>query len=281
MKIWEAIIYAIIGGITKLMPISFSGHSILIQNTFHLSSLYNGDGLFVRAGISLGIFIALYMVFYKEAKEYKLIMRNLKNGDSRRRRVQREERELNTRFLLLTMIGFIPMLLSLIFLGKAEGINKLTYITAFFVLNGLVILLCTRRPAGKIDGWHTNLFDALWIALARIFAVFPGLSSVGASICIGRARGLDDTVNFRLTYMITLAFELVSVIYYLLRGFIVGSFYGRTILSFLIAVPVSTVASLLALVTMRNILAQNKLRSFMYYCFDAAAIAFIIAIING
>lgn len=281
MKIWEAIIYAIVGGFTELLPISFSGHSLLVQNVFHLSPLYSGDGPFVRAGISLGIFIALYMVFNREAKESGAIMRNLRSDNSRHRRARREEQEIKTRMFLLTIIGFIPMLFSFIFLGRAEGIGKLTYVSLFFVLNGLMILLCTRGAAGNRGEREVNLFDGIWIGLCRTVSVFPGLSSFGTSLCIGRVRGLNDGVNLRLAYMITMAFQPVSIAYYFLRGIIVGNFYGRTILSFLVAVLVSAGISLLSLATFKTVITKNKLRSFMYYCFDAAAIAFIIAIING
>ncbi len=281
MKIWEAIIYAIVGGLTELLPISFSGHSILLQNTFHFSPLYSGDGPYVRAGISLGIIIALYMVLKGETRESRMVMEGMRNHHPHHRRARREEQALHTRVFLLTMIGVIPMLFSFIFLGKAEGIGNLTYITVFFVLNGLLILFCTRGTVGKRGAWDTYLYDTLLMGIFRMVSVFPGMSSVGTSLCIGRARGLNDDINIRFTYMMTLAFEVVSVLFYLFRGIFFGSFYGRTLISILIAVIISAIVAFLALITFRNMVMKNKLRSFMYYCFDAAAIAFIIAIING
>ena len=118
MKIWEAIIYAIVGGLTELLPISFSGHSLMLQNVFHFSPLYSGDGLFVRAGISLGIFIALYMVFHQETKESLILMGNPQSRDPRHRRARREEQEIKTRMFLLTVIGLIPMLFSFFFMKR-------------------------------------------------------------------------------------------------------------------------------------------------------------------
>ena len=281
MKIWEALIYAIVGGITELLPISFSGHSILFQHTFHLSSLYSGDGPFIRAGISVGIIIALYMIFRGETKESRLIMRRLRNDHSSRRRAQREDQALKTRVFIMTTVGMIPMFFSFLFLGKAEGIDNLLYVSGFYVLSGLILFFCTRGPVGTKGGWEATLYDTLLMALFRMGSVFPGMSAVGSSLCIGRARGLNNEMNIRFTYMMALAFEVVSVVFYLLRGIIVGNLYGRTIISVFVAVIVSAVVSFMALMTFRNMIRNNKLRSFMYYCFDVAAIAFIIAIING
>ena len=281
MKIWQAIIYAIVGGITELLPISFSGHSMVLQNTFHLSPLNAGDGPFIRAGISLGMIIALYLVFHRETRESRMLVRRMTSHSSRRRRAGREEQGLKIRVLLLTGFGLIPMLFSFLFLGKAEGITKSVYISAFFVVNGLLIFLCTRGPEGKRGEREVTLYDTILMGLLRMPSVFPGLSSVGTSLCIGRARGISNTLNIRITYMLTLAFQILSCVFYLFRGIFYGNFYGITILSLLVVVILSAVVAFLALLTFRNMMLKNKLRSFMYYCFDAAAISFIIAIING
>lgn len=281
MKIWEALIYAIIGGVTEILPISFSGHGILFEKTFHMSPLYSSDGLFIRAGISIGIVIALCMVFRQETQESKLIFQRLRSNGSRTRKSNQVDQGLKTRVLLLSIIGFIPMLFSFLFLGRAEGISNLTYIAVLFAVNGLLILICTRGTVGKRGDREATLYDMLLMGLFRTVCVFPGLSSAGASLCIGRARGLSNTFNIRVTYMLTIAFQIISCVYYLFRGIFMGDFYGRTILSFVVAVLVSAVAAFFALVTFRNMLLKNKLKAFMYYCFDAAAIAFIIAIING
>lgn len=281
MKIWEAIIYAIIGGITEILPISFSGHSILFENTFHLSPLYSGDGPFVRAGISVGIVIALYIIFHREAGESKQAFRTMGSGRASGRASRRDEESLKTRVLLLSVIGFIPMLFSLIFLGKAEGMSNLTSIAILFAINGLLILICTRGAVGKRGEREATLYDMILMGLLRMISVFPGLSSSGTSLCIGRARGLSNSFNIRITYMLTMAFQILSCVFYLIRGIFMGDFYGRTLLSFLVAVIFSAGAAFLALITFRNMVMKNKLKAFMYYCFDAAAIAFIIAIING
>ena len=281
LKIWEAMIYAFVGGITELLPISFSGHSILLQNMFHISSLFSDDGPFIRGGISIGIAIALYMVFQGDTRESTLIVQKSKGRNLRNRRVRREEEDLKSRVFLLTLIGFVPMLLSFLFLGKWESTGKLTMVTVFFCINGILIFLCTRGQPGKKGEREITLYDTLLMGLFRMLSVFPGLSSVSTSLCIGRARGLSDSVNIRITYMLTLGFQVISALFYIVRGIFVGSFYGRTILSFLIVIPIAAVVSFFALITFRNIVLKNKLRAFMYYCFDAAAIAFIVAIING
>lgn len=281
MKFWEVILYALVGGISELLPISFSGHSAMLQNVFHMSSLNAGDGFYVRAGICIGIIIALCMVFRNETRESKLILRKLRGRDTHRRRTSGQEQGIKIRVFLLSFFAFIPMLFSLIFMGKAENNGSLIHITIFFVLNGFLIFLCTRGPVGQRGDREVTLYDSLLIGVLRMLSVFPGLSSVGTSLCIGRARGMSQSFNIRFTYMLTMGFQLVGCVYYLFRGFIFGSFTGRSILSFILSIVISSVAAFFSMLYFKNVIMKDKLKMFVYYCFDAAAIAFIIAIING
>lgn len=66
MKIWEAIIYGIIGGLTEVLPVSFAGHAALLRGAFNLSSLNEGSGLYVRAAICLGVALAVLLAFINE-----------------------------------------------------------------------------------------------------------------------------------------------------------------------------------------------------------------------
>ena len=63
MKIWEALIYGLVAGLTGLLPVSFSGHAAVLQDAFALSPLTQGGGLYVRAAITLGLSAALVLAF--------------------------------------------------------------------------------------------------------------------------------------------------------------------------------------------------------------------------
>ena len=281
MKIWEAIVYALVGGITELIPVSFPAHSAILQNVFHMTSLTTGEGPYIRAGICLGIVLALYMVFHDETKESRVLLRKMRRHNPRRRRTQNESQSSDLRVILLVFFGLIPMLFSFLFMGKAETNGSLIHITVFFVINGILLFACTRGPVGKREADDVTLYDSLLIGILRMLSVFPGLSSVGTSLCVGRARGMSSEFNFRFTYMITLCIQGISCVFFLFRGIFLGSLSMRTVLSFVISVAVSAVTAFFTLLYFKNVVMKDKLKMFVYYCFDAAAIAFIIAIING
>lgn len=279
MKIWEAIIYGIVGGATELLPISFTGHSTVLGEIFNLSSLTQDGGYYVRAAICLGVIAAIVLSFSVESRAFGreiLLMTGLK----RLRRGQRKDRLLR-RSILLGFFALVPMLCSLIFTAPAERISRLLLVALFFALNGLLIFLCSHRNVGKKTEKTVLLSDTLLIGFTRMLSVFPGLSSVGSSLAVAQARGLSVRYNLRLTYLLTLCYEMAAFLFYLIRAFCYGSFTTGTILPVLFAMLFSGIAGYFAIQYFRYLLNRGKLYVFAYYCWDAAAIALILSLINS
>ena len=278
MKIWEAIIYGIFGGAAELLPISFGGHSVVLRETFNLSSLSQGGGYYVRAAISLGVMAAILLSFSAESRSFGrelLLMSGLK----RRRRGQRTNGLLR-RSILLGFFALVPMLCSLFFTAAAERISRLPIIALLFAFNGLLLFLCCRRKIGKKTEITVLLSDTLLIGFARMLSVFPGLSSVGSSMAVARARGLSQRYAVRLTYLLTLCYEAAAFLFYMIRAFCYGTFTAGIILPMLLAMLFSGVAGYLAIQYFRYLLNRDKLHVFSYYCWDAAVITLILALIN-
>ncbi len=273
MKIWEAIIYGIVGGLAELLPISFSGHAALLSNAFHMSSLTDGDGYFVRAFICLGIAVAVVLSFSSQTVGLYCRIVN-------RRGVRRPSR-LQRRSLSLGYIAFAITLCSLFLLPAAERIGRLLYVIAFFLLNAGLLYLCCRRKVGKKDEKTVTLTDMVLIGGARMLSVFPGLSPIGASIAVGRARGISLEYNVRIAFMLTLAYQLVLFFYYLIGGIVFGAFALSTLFPCLLALIFSAVFGYFAIQYFRYLLQRMKLNVFVYYSLEAAAFAAILAIINA
>ena len=279
MKIWEAIIYGIFGGAAELLPISFGGHSVVLRETFNLSSLSQGGGYYVRAAISLGVMAAILLSFSAESRSFGrelLLMSGLK----RRRRGQRTNGLLR-RSILLGFFSLVPMLCSFLFTAAAERISRLPIIALLFAFNGLLIFLCCRRKIGKKTEKTVLLSDTLLIGFARMRSVFPGLSSVGSSMAVARARGLSQRYAVRLTYLLTLCYEVAAFLFYLIRAFCYGTFTAGIILPMLLAMLFSGVAGYFAIQYFRYLLNRDKLQVFSYYCWDVAVITLILSLINS
>ena len=279
MKLWEAVIYALFGGFSELLPISFAGHAAILRSAFNLTSLAESDGYYIHAAISLGVILAIALALRPETQALKnecLTMMGLR----RLRRGERADFPLR-RSIVLGLIALLPMLASLIFLSSAEEISHLVLVAAFFLLNGGLIFLCCRGAVGQKDEKYAMISDGFLIGLMRALTIFPGLSSFGASICIGRVRGFSMRYNLRFGYLLTLVFHVVLFFYRLIRAFCFGSFFWMTLPACLLAVVCTTVTGYLAIQYFRYLLERYKLNVFAYYCWGAAAILLFISLINS
>ncbi len=279
MKIWEAILYGLFGGVSELLPISFTGHYALARSAFNMAPLNEGGGYYIRLAICIGVILAINIAFRPESRtlgrEVLII-----TGIKKRRRKERYDR-LRVRSIVLGLFALLPMLLSLIFATLVDHFSGLVYVALLFILNGLILFLCFRTREGGRDERRVLLSDMLWIGIGRAFWVLPGLSSLGISLSVGRLRGLKNEYNVRLAYMLTLAFEFVAFFYHLIRAFLYGSFTFAILLPMLLTVAFAAAAGYFAIQYFRYLMQRNKLNLFAYYSWEAAAIVLILALINS
>lgn len=277
MKIWEAILYGITGGLTEVLPISFAGHAALLRGIFNLSSLNEGNGLYVRAAICLGVLLAVVLAFRTETLDTGRTLLTMKDSNPRRRRKNAAQR----RSVFMGVVAFVPMLLSFLLTAYAERIERLSLVALFFALNGLVIYLCFRLAVGQKNGRNVTVPDVLLLGASRAACVFPGLSPIAASLSVGRACGLSAQYDLRLCYQLTAAYQLAAFVYRMIRAFAYGSFSGATLAMMLLAAVFATVFGYLAIQYLRYLLQKEKFNVFSYYCWDMVAIALIVALINA
>lgn len=278
MKIWEAIIYGIFGGLTELLPLSFQGHCVLLQGAFDLTAL-TGSGYFVRAAVCLGIMAAVILSFSAESGNMSRELLKM-SGLKKRRRKERGNLLLR-RSIFLCFFALVPMLLSFIYAAFAQRITSLFYTALLFALNGIVLSVCFRTPAGQKAEAEATILDTLFIGLARAASVFPGLSSVGSSLAVGNARGLSREYNLRLAYLLVLFYEAGAFVYYLVRGFLYGSFSPSLILPILFALIFAAVSGYFGIQYLRYMLRHNKLGFFSYYCWTLTGIMLFLSLINA
>ena len=261
--------------LTGLLPVSFSGHAAVLQDAFALSPLTQGGGLYVRAAITLGLSAALVLAF---PGELQLTCGELARRPQRGKRARQPSPR--RRAVLMGLLALPIGLLSLIWCAAAERITRLSLIAAFFCLNGLV-LFAAGRPGGQKDARALMLPDALLAGATRLAAVLPGLSPLGLTLAVCRLRDLRTDFALRFTAMLTLGFSLCEFVYRLLRAVVVGAFSASLWLPMLVALVASTLAGYFALQYLKYLLHREKLRVFSYYCWDAAVIALILALINA
>ncbi len=193
MSIIEAIILGIVQGTTEFLPISSSGHLVLLPHIFGRSV----PDLTLVGILHLGTLTAILIYFWRELWQIGLaVLQGL------------QQRDLmgtpDARLGWLIVIGSIPAIIAgLLFNDFLEQIFDSPTAAAFFLLVTAVLLVAGERMlSGDKAIAQMNWKDATIVGLFQSLALFPGLSRSGSTIVGGLQRGLDRPSATQFSFLV-------------------------------------------------------------------------------
>ena len=184
----EAILLAIIQGLTEFLPISSSAHLILLSEFMGSS-----QNLFYDVSLHLGTLIAVCLYFRSELMEivhsfykYKSFLKN---------------QLFNQLFL-----ACIPTLvLGFMFVEIIDSYLRTGLIIAMTtILFGILLFLSTLKKSYKTDIKDLSISDALLIGVAQSLALIPGTSRSGITITAGLFLGLDNKTASKFSFLMAI-----------------------------------------------------------------------------
>jgi undecaprenyl-diphosphatase len=205
MTTLEAIILGILQGLTEFLPVSSSGHLVLLQQLLGLKEAE----LFFDVCVHLGTLAAVIAVFHREIKNIVLaLLRLLTTAGKKDRALSEIESDPELKMALLIVIGSIPTaLLGLVFSGIADRLfSSVLIVGLMLILTGLLLWL-TRwpikgsRPPG-ID--RLNPKNAFLIGIVQGLAIIPGISRSGSTISIGLLLGIEREMAARYSFLLSI-----------------------------------------------------------------------------
>jgi len=173
----HALILGLVEGLTEFLPISSTGHLILVGDLLH----FNDDkGKLFEIVIQSGAILAVCWEY--RAKIGAVVRGLVSDRDAQR-------------FATNLVVAFIPTAVLGLLFGKAVKAHLFNPISvaSAFIVGALIILWAERRQhtvrIHSVDdlGWR----DALKLGFAQTFALIPGTSRSGATIVGGLFFGLS------------------------------------------------------------------------------------------
>ena len=205
MNSTEAIILAIIQGLTEFLPVSSSGHLVLFQQLLGLKEAE----LFFDIFVHLGTLAAVVVVFRQEIKNILSALARLISSDASEKSIrQKIDSDPDLKMALLIVVGSIPTgILGLVFAGIADRLYSSALITGLMLMiTGLLLWLTRRADAGHepagID--RMTLKNAFIIGVVQGLAIIPGISRSGSTISAGLLMGIDREVAARYSFLLSI-----------------------------------------------------------------------------
>jgi undecaprenyl-diphosphatase len=205
MTIIQAFVLGIVQGLTEFLPISSSGHLVLVQ---HLFGLHEAE-LSFDVSVHVGTLAAVILYFRHDILDMLGgLMRAFQGAVSRR--ATREADRPRVRLAGLIVLGSIPTAaIGLSLHGIADRLYASPLITgAMLLLTGGLLFATRPQRHSRTDAGRTlealTIKDALMIGLVQGLAVMPGISRSGSTIAVGILTGIRHETAARFSFLLSI-----------------------------------------------------------------------------
>lgn len=263
MSIIEAIILGLVQGLTEFIPVSSSGHLVLMHHLLGVSE----NGLAFDVALHIGTLVALVLFFGKDLWAYlhALFVKSDK-----------------TRLTWLLIGATIPAAIAGFLLeSTAESTFRSPRLVSINLLVfGLVMLLAEhfyskRKKHQTLETTTTK--QAMTMGFAQALAIVPGISRSGSTITAGLFTGLDRVSATRFSFLLGIPIIFGAIIKVLSQGHTVQQLGAEKTLV-MIGVVTAFASGLFAIRFMLSFLGKHGLHVFAYY---RIALGLIVLLVLG
>ena len=255
LEFLKIVVFGLVEGFTEWLPISSTGHLILVENIVHLNASEDFMNVF-RVVIQLGAIMAVVVMYFNRLNPF----------DPRKKEKQR----LATWHLWIKIIiACLPA--AVVGLLLDEILDKYLYnpyvVAAMLIIYGILFIVLEKHnefvdfPVKKVS--QINYINAFYIGLFQLLALIPGTSRSGATILgamlLGCSRTAASEFTFFLGIPVMFGASLLKIMHYGLAFSFVEIFY------LIAAMVIAFVVSLYSIKFLMNYVKNHDFKFFGYY----------------
>lgn len=259
MSILEALILGIVQGLTEFLPVSSSGHLVLVQKLFGIE-----EGAFVfDMALHLATLIPVMIVFRKD------ILRMIRKPFSK--------------LTALLAVALVPTVIIALLFGDfiEETFQSGQFLGIAFILTGIVLWFADKAANRKKDAKTASFPDAAFIGTAQAIAILPALSRSGMTISAALARGMSRDFALKFSFLLSIPTILGAAVkgsYDLLKA---NEPISLQPVPVIIGVAAAAVCGYFAIRFLKRILEKGSLRVFSYYVVSLGTLILIDQLFFG
>lgn len=187
MDILALFFFGVVQGLAEFFPISSSGHLVLFSKIFGIQ-----EALFVSVILHVATLLSIVVVMKKEL--WQIIRHPLSKQSI---------------FIALSTVPTCIIALAILPLVKSSFGGQLLPIC--FMISAILLLLSTKLSTKNVDN-PLSIKSVLWMGIAQGFAVFPGVSRSGATICTGLFQGVEKIAVTKFSFLMSIPIILMSLV---------------------------------------------------------------------
>lgn len=198
MEILQAIILGIVQGASEFLPISSSGHLILVPKLFGWTGVV--DSLSFDVALHFATSVAVIVYFWSDwLRLIRAFLTNINKG------VDGIWKNTDSRLFVLLIVGSLPAaIFGYLFQDFVEEkVRNSVLVASLLIIFALVLLVAEKIGKKNRSQNSLGLLDSLLIGVAQAVAIFPGVSRSGITISTGLFQGLNRTEAAKFSFMLS------------------------------------------------------------------------------
>jgi undecaprenyl-diphosphatase len=273
-QILQAIVMGIVQGLTEFLPISSSGHHILVPYLLGWDDPFI-ESLAFSVVLHAGTLAALLVYFREDwlrlvPAGFALLRHRSFDGDPDRR------------LAFLLVLSTIPAaLVAFLFNDFVEEAVRQAWLVALMLVIGGSILWAADRFGPRTHQLHQlTPRGAVGIGLAQALALIPGVSRSGISMSAALFAGLDRADAARYSFLMATPITAMAIAYEGLK-LVRGEVVGAEPLALAAGIVASFVAGILAIAVLLRYVRTRSFTIFVVYRFVLAGVVVASILVRG
>ncbi len=267
------IILGAVQGITEFLPISSSGHLVILENIHYFKKSLHASGQDINLLINVFLHLAtlLAVILFLKNDIYILIKGlfiGLKEKDYSKREIK---------IVINILAASIPAGLMGILLHSLlkKVFSSATIAFIFLIFNGIVLIATKKIPIKDRNIEEIGIGRSIFIGFCQAIAIMPGISRSGMTIAGGMFAGLKPLEAAKFSFL--MAIPVITGAGFL-EGVKVaqGSFPKNLLIPFIVSMIITVLVALISLKILFHLVKKIKIDIFGYYTIALGIIGLII-----
>lgn len=271
MSVLHAIILGIVQGLSEFLPISSSGHLILVPELFGWTELTTNPSLNKTFDVALHIGTLAAAVWYFRHDVWRYLLAALQTVKVRKVTTTDE------RMAWLLLLSAVPGAIVGALFGSTieEHLGDPILIGVMLIVFGFVLLLVDRL-GGERPSDDLRRRDALIMGIAQAISLQPGVSRSGVTMTAGRWLRFDRAAAARLSFLMAIPITAGAGVYKGLEVVRDGGIPSGFVAPFIWGTIASAVSGFIAIAWLLRYLRANSFLPFVIYRFVVGGAVILI-----
>lgn len=206
MTIVQLLVLALVQGITEFLPISSSGHLVLVP----VLTGWPDQGLLMDVAVHVGTLAAVLIYFWRDTKGLALAGFGSIGIAPARRAV---EGTIYLKLFWALVIGTIPMVIVggiMVATNANDALRSAEVIATTSIVFGILLYVADKRGTTQKTTEDMAIKPALLIGCAQVLALIPGSSRAGVTMTAARMLGFSRTESARFSMLLSIPAIIAS-----------------------------------------------------------------------